>query len=187
MISYPAAFSLATVQPTVRLEVGPIAAWTPNEPRKIRPYVAEQLPELFTAPATNVNTISVERTFWEKATILHQEAHHGVDKPLPPRYSRHYYDLYKLSLLPVCGKALARLDLLKEVAAFKMRFYRCAWARYEDARPGSLCLLPTAHHERALRRDYTSMGQMLFGEIPSFDEIMKGLKTLETAVNAIAD
>jgi len=28
------------------------------------------------------------------------------------------------------------------------------------------------------------MTQMLFGEVPSFDEIMEGLRDLETAINA---
>ncbi len=75
LIHYPGAFSLAAIQPIVRLEIGPIAAWTPNEKRAIRPYAAEQLPHLFSVPETTASTIAAERTFWEKATILHQEAH----------------------------------------------------------------------------------------------------------------
>jgi len=31
---------------------------------------------------------------WEKATILHQEAHRSAEKRLPPHYSRHCYDMY---------------------------------------------------------------------------------------------
>ena len=73
----------------------------PNEEKAIRPYAAEQFPKLFANPGTTVRTIAVERTFWEKATILHQEAHRGPDRALPPRYSRHYYDVYRLSLLPL--------------------------------------------------------------------------------------
>lgn len=185
LIRYPRAFTLAAVQPTLRLEIGPIAAWKPNAPRNIRPYAAEQVPEVFKQSTTTVPTISAERTFWEKATILHQEAHRSAEKPLPPRYSRHYYDLYRMTLLPIRERALERIDLLKEVADFKTRFYRCPWARYEEAKPGSLRLLPPSYHEKELRKDYAAMAEMLFGDIPSLDNIIEGLGGLEAAINAM--
>ena len=66
-----------------------------------------------------------------------------------------------------------------------MQFYRCPWALYEEARPGSLRLLPPAHHLAELERDYRAMQVMLFGQIPSFDEIMKELAALEKAINEL--
>jgi hypothetical protein len=185
LIQYPMAFSLSAIQPQIRLEIGPMAAWTPNDQRRIRPYAAEQFPSLFGQPETTVRTIVAERTFWEKATILHQEAHRGADRPLPQRYSRHYYDLYRLSRTPIRDAALAHIGLLRDVARFKMRFYRCPWARYEDAKPGSLRLLPPEHHAVELRKDYGSMQAMLFGQVPTFDEILAGLDGLEKSINAL--
>ena len=137
LIQYPAAFSLAAIQPQVRLEIGPMAAWIPNEPRMVRPYAAEQFPDQFNKGETSVRTIVAERTFWEKATILHQEAHRGAEKKQPPRYSRHYYDLFRLCRLPIRARALETFDLLRDVVQFKMRFYRCSWARYEEASPAA--------------------------------------------------
>ena len=183
LIPYPRAFSLAAVQPQIRLEIGPIAAWVPNEPRTIRPYAAEQFPQLFSQAESTVRTIAAERTFWEKATILHQEAHRALEKPLPPRYSRHYYDLYRLSRSPIREKALARMDLLQDVAQFKIRFYRCPWAKYEEAKPGSLRLLPPEHHGAELQRDYRSMRAMLFGRVPTFEAIVTELAALEKQIN----
>ena len=185
LIQYPRAFSLDAINPQIRLEIGPLAAWVPNEQKPIRPYSAEQFPKVFTKPGTTVRTIAVERTFWEKATILHQEAHRGPDRPLPPRYSRHYYDMYRLSLLPLRDDALARIDLLQEVVRFKMRFYRSPWAKYEEATPGSLLLLPPTHHVPELQRDYAAMRAMLFGTVPTFDEIISGLSALEKSINAL--
>jgi hypothetical protein len=185
LIEYPRAFSLAAIQPQIRLEIGPMAAWVPNEQRSVRPYAAEQFAELFQQPDSTVRTIVAERTFWEKATILHQEAHRGPDKPLPPRYSRHYYDLCRLSRMPIRDSALADVSLLREVAGFKMRFYRCPWARYEDAKPGSLRLLPPEHHMTELRRDYAAMQAMLFGQVPKFDQIISEIAELERAVNGL--
>jgi hypothetical protein len=184
LIRYPRAFSLDAIQPEVRLEIGPMAAWFPQSIQTIRPYAAEHFPDMFKMPSTQVRTINAERTFWEKATILHQEAHRAPEKSLPPRYSRHYYDLYRMALSPVCDNALRRLDLLGDVVAFKQRFYRSPWAMYEAARPGSLCLLPPEHNRKGLVEDYARMRAMLFGSIPDFTAIEQGLAELEQRINA---
>jgi hypothetical protein len=110
--------------------------------------------------------IAAERTFWEKATILHQEAHGTA--LIPQRYSRHCYDLCKLAASRVRASALADPKLLRDVVAFKQRFYPSAWARYDLAAPGSLKLLPTAHsHMEDLARDYEEMQVMLFVHLPN--------------------
>jgi len=183
LITYPKAFSLESIRPQVVLEIGPLAEAVPNKPIDIGPYAAERFPNVFRQSATTVTTVLAERTFWEKATILHQEAHRGIGRSIPQRYSRHYYDLYRLSRLPVKSAALAKTDLLAEVVRFKMKFYRCPWAKYEEAKPGTLRLLPTEHHVAVLRRDYEDMQPMLFGVIPGFEDILAGLATLENEIN----
>jgi hypothetical protein len=187
LIRYPRAFALDAIQPEVRLEIGPMAAWLPQSVRAIRPYAAEYFPDAFRLAATEVPTIDAERTFWEKATILHQEAHREPGKPLPPRYSRHYYDLYRMSLAPVAEEALDRMDLLDDVVEFKKRFYRSPWANYDAARPGTLRLLPAAHHRKNLAQDYDKMQAMLFGSIPDFNTIEQGLMDLEERINRQVD
>lgn len=74
-IRYPAAFSEAYIRPEVRLEIGPLASWVPSAPHTVRPYAFDVFPKLFVNPHCPVIAIAAERTFWEKATILHQEAH----------------------------------------------------------------------------------------------------------------
>jgi hypothetical protein len=80
-----------------------------------------------------VVAIDAERTFREKAKILHQEAHRPGT--IPTRYSRHYYDLYRLSESSIRSSALSDLALLKAVVEFKGRFYYSSWARYDLAVP----------------------------------------------------
>jgi len=183
---YPRAFALAAIIPQIKLEIGPLAAWQPNEERKICCFAAEHFPVFFEKSHTSVRTTSAERTFWEKVTILHQEAHRGPDKTLPARFSRHYYDLYRLSLLPIADSALTSLSLLEEVVQFKTRFYRCSWARYDLARPGSIRLLPPDHHLGELQRDYRAMQAMLFGIVPDFNEIISSLGNLENRINSLS-
>jgi hypothetical protein len=38
-----------------------------------RAYAAEARPEVFEVPICEVDTLAIERTFWEKATILHAD------------------------------------------------------------------------------------------------------------------
>ena len=110
------------------MEIGTLAAWTPAELVDIAPYAAEQYPQLFKQKDVAVLTVAPERTFWEKATILHHEANRPEHLPMPQRYSRHYYDLYCMAKSPVKGKAFAQLSLLQKVVDFKMKFYPRAWA-----------------------------------------------------------
>jgi hypothetical protein len=129
--------------------------------------------------------IAAERTFWEKATLLHQEAHR--ETVIPQRYSRHYYDVYRLALSPVRDLALADFDLLREVVRFKQRFYPSAWARYDLAVPGTFRLLPARQSQLVeLERDYDDMQLMLFGDPPVFKEIIVILTQLESQINGIA-
>lgn len=93
---YPKSFSNNAILQAIRLEIGPLAAWVPSENRIIKSYAAEKYPAVFGNPETSVRTVMAKRTFWEKATILHQEAHRDTKRSLPVRYSRHYYDLYSM-------------------------------------------------------------------------------------------
>jgi hypothetical protein len=180
-VTYPAAFSETYLRPNVRLEIGPLASWVPSAPHVIRPYAADIFPEVFAEPTCPVVAIDAERTFWEKATILHQQAHRvGV---MPPRYSRHYYDLHQLAHSPVKDAALREMALLGDVIAFKRRFYPCGWAKYEQARPGTFKLSPDALHRPDLEKDYNGMRVMIFGEVPPFARIIDTLARLEEDIN----
>lgn len=180
-VGYPAAFSENYIRPEVRLEIGPLASWIPSGRYLIQPYAAGIFPEVFEEPACPVVAIAAERTFWEKATLLHQEAHR--DGVLPSRYSRHYYDAYKLASSPVRQRALEDLELLRQVVEFKQRFYPCGWACYERAKPGTFRLVADRARHPVLRRDYRDMGIMIFGEIPKFDTLMDTLQRLEDEIN----
>jgi|AntAceMinimDraft_9_1070365.scaffolds.fasta_scaffold15527_3 hypothetical protein len=184
-VRYPAAFSEKYLRPEVRLEIGPLASLVPRGGFRIKPYAAEAFPDVFESPECPVVAIKAERTFWEKATILHKQAHRiGT---LPPRYSRHYYDMYRLAGSKFKTNALGDLKLLEDVAQFKIRFYKCLWARYEDARPGTFKLVPKGEHIGALKKDYRQMEVMIFGEAPEFDRILETLAYLENEINGYTE
>jgi hypothetical protein len=184
-VIYPAAFSDVYLRPEVRLEIGPLAAWMPYDHYRIRPYAAEAFPQLFKQADCAVQAIRAERTFWEKATILHHEANRPESSPQPLRYSRHYYDLAMMAAAPVKDAALADLALLEDVVAFKQRFYRRPWAHYDLAMPGTFRLIPSTHVLSAIEKDYAQMRNMIFGRYPDFGEIIGTLRNLEVEINEL--
>ncbi len=185
LFAYPRIFSNAATLPVIRIEAGALSAWTPAEEGLLRPYVSEQYPDLFEQPETSILTVSPERTFWEKATILHHEAHRPENLKMPERYSRHYYDLVKLAHSPVKEKAFTQLDLLQKVVDFKIKFYPRGWAKYAEAVPGTLKLIPPEYRFPALRTDYAAMQDMIYGDAPSFDEMMDEIQQLENEINKL--
>ncbi len=182
-IHYPAAFPDNYLRPEIRLEIGPLASWLPHEDHLIRSYAAEEFPGVFQQAACQVKVIGAERTFWEKVTILHHEAHRPANNPQPSRYSRHYYDLAKLAQTPIKERALRNLTLLDSVVAFKQKFYPRAWAKYELARPGTLKLMPTNQVLASVKDDYRGMANMIFGHKPMFSEVLLVLEYLEAEIN----
>lgn len=176
---YPSLFEHPATLRVIRLEIGPLAVWTPAVMAKITPYAAEQYPALFKQTTTSVRTVAPERTFWEKATILHHEANRPPALPMPGRYSRHYYDLYQLSKTTIKDAAIAHPDILKNVVDFKRKFYPRKWAKYEEIFTDGLKLAPPEIRLSALTSDYLSMRDMLFGEVPTFESIISNLQLLQ--------
>ena len=83
IFAYPNLFTDASTLQVIRLEIGALAAWTPAKLVDIVPYAAEQYPQLFRQKEVSVLTVAPERTFWEKATILHHEAHRPGHLSMP--------------------------------------------------------------------------------------------------------
>ena len=181
---YPCAFSDESILREIRLESGALAAWTPAAYHAVRPYAADFYPQLFKNAETQVYTVEPERTFWEKVTILHREAMRTPERgPMPSRYSRHYYDLWCMIQSGTKDAALKKLDLLDDVVSFKRKFYRCSWARYEQATSKEIRLMPPEHALSGLKEDYRHMQNMIFGPKPSFEDILGAIQELEVEIH----
>ena len=175
------------LRPEVRLELGTHAELIPNGEYTLRPYSAEYFPDKFDEPDCYVQAIKIERTFWEKVTILHQEHFHTAEKAAPVRFSRHYYDTYMIFQDKETREAAFQPPtLLGSVVEHKKRFYPRRWARYDLAVPETLEVMPSDLWGNFLKRDYRNMEIMMFGEIPSFGEILTGLQSLENTIREMA-
>lgn len=177
----------AYVRPIIRLEMGARGEQWPAVSADIRPYAAEALPtlRLWKDPKSGVKVLSAERTFWEKATLLHKWHHCPATRSLPDKQSRHYYDVVKLYRLGVGTRAVEDLDLLRKVTAHQQVFFHTPWAKFEEAIPGTLRLVPPETRRKELAKDYDEMRrEMIFGDAPTLEELLTVLEEIENRVNA---
>lgn len=180
---YPQSFDSSYIRPEVLIEVGPMSAMAPSRDKVISTYASQQFPNVFDAPDINIRTIEARKTFWDKITILHVEAHRSAERTQPARYSRHYYDVFQMLNSWVKKDAMSDIALLKSVAAFKNKFYPQGWANYQGILDGTVNLMPMEHTMANLSRDYQSMKEMIHGAYPGFEEIMDAIKQFEIELN----
>lgn len=186
LIHYPQAFPMDSyLRPEIKLEIGALAAWDPHQSAVVTPYAAEHFPHVFIHKEARIQVTTAERTFWEKATILHAEAGRPESNRYRERYARHYYDMVMLARNEqIKAQALTNPALLEKVVEFKQRFYSgSAWCAYPDAKPGTFRLLPPPHFLSDLRKDYQEMKNMIYGEYPSLETILAELIKLQEEIN----
>ncbi len=173
------------VQPQVKLELGSLTDQEPSGIHTATSWVAEEFPDEFKEPEFNVISLEPERTFWEKATILHAEFHRPPEKPMRPHLSRDIYDLCKIAAHESGQNALADLNLFKRVVKFKKVCFYNTWANYDEAKPGTFHLLPPEHRLAGVKTDFKLMQQeMIFEDSPDFDELLEQLRTIEKKINS---
>ena len=173
------------VRRVVLLELGARSDHWPAEDHVVRPYAAEALPKLFKDSDCPVRSLSAGRTFWEKITLLHAEAHRPAESPIGNRLSRHYYDVAKLYESPLGMPAMNNWALLEQVVTHKRLFFRSAWSNYQTAKPGTFRLVPPPERHAILKADYRAMQEnMIFGKSDSFEELMDVISRIEAKLNA---
>jgi hypothetical protein len=191
LFGYPPALPAETygaggyIRPIIRLEFGGRNEVWPAEVHRVRPYCLEEFPTLSENPACDVNVLAAERTFWEKATLVHAEYHRPESNRRPERVSRHYSDLARLTQSDVGTRAIEQLELLRAVAEHKARYFPSRWARYDEALRGNLHVIPHDRLVEELRFDYAQMREMFFEEPEPFDAMLEALRQLEVRVNEL--
>ncbi len=173
----------AYIAPLVKMEFGSLTDQRPTGTHPITPMIAEVAPDAFDDFHAKVVALEFERSFWEKATILHAEYHRPAEQPMRDRFARHYADFAALWLHPDGRSSAARLDLLERVRIHKSRFFASNWARYETAIPGKLRLAPPDTRIVELRRDYAVMEPMFLSTPPDFDSVLDTLHKAEDTIN----
>lgn len=171
------------IAPLVKMEFGSLTDQRPTGSHTITPFIATLAPGAFDDFQAEVVALEIERTFWEKATILHAEYHRPTGQPVRNRFARHYADFASLWNHPGGRTTASTFALLERVRLHKSRFFTSSWAHYETAVPGTLRLAPPESRLAELRRDYAAMHPMFLSPPPSFDAVLAALHEAEDAIN----
>lgn len=163
----------------VVLEVSARSLLEPTEKIQIKSILGKNLPVI---PLTNspVYTAIPAKTFLEKAFLIHElfsVPGHGM---IAERKSRHLYDLYVMM-----NNDFARNAVTDDVLWESIRHHREIYTsvRGVDYAPDvrkRIQLIPRKDIIDTWRTDYEAMREsMIYGEKPTFDELLKGLAKLQ--------
>lgn len=185
LFRYPAVFAAGGyLRPVIKIELGARSDTEPSANPEIQPYLAAALPGELPNAAFTLRTVAPERTFWEKAMLLHEETYRGGGQGPGARLARHYYDLWCLIGAGIGDRAVASEGLFDRVAAHRRLFFRKSKDAQDSLRPGSLRLLPLDDHRAAWEQDYEAMREaMFFGETPPFGDILRVVGHFERDFN----
>jgi hypothetical protein len=184
LFEYPRMFATPYLRPVVKIELGARSDTEPSATPTIRPYLAEALPGELGDSAFTVRALDPKRTFWEKASLLHEETYRAGDKGPTARLARHYYDLWCLIRAGIADAAMADGDLFARVAAHRAIYFRKRRDAQESLRRGSLRLLPAIEVRGDWKRDYEAMREaMFFSEPPDFEEILDVVGAFQNTFN----
>ncbi len=188
LVWYPRADNSETgyVQAAIKIESGAKSALDPNQPRTITPYVADDLPSLV-LDVPDVTTINAERTFWDKIVITHGLRNwferRGELRQEGQRISRHYYDLHCLLQDGLGKDAAMNQELGKDCIEHAKTFFNRPDFNLDSAVPGSFTLSPVGEMIDRLMIDYGNTEAMIFGDAPSYADILASISQLEEILN----
>lgn len=174
-------------RPVVKAEFGARGDPWPTISHVVQPLLEDVTPAVALSARAEVVTLAAERTFWEKATLLHA-IHHGTltrpDKRVD-RLSRHLYDLHQIWHQPeLRARLLENPGLLQAVVRNKAVFFKEGKARYDLVEGFGLNAVPHPDLEARLREDYDAMESMFFPDstVPAFDELLSTLAEIDATV-----
>jgi hypothetical protein len=172
------------IQPKVKLELGSLTDQEPYNEHSIISWVAEEFPDEIRDPTIRVVSIDPERTFWEKATILHAEYHRPQEKPMRSHLSRDIYDVCLMANHEYGKKALERQDIRDRVVEYKKKYFHSGWKNFGTAKAGTFRLVPPDHRLSDLKNDFLKMEEMFFEKPPKFSDLINQLYEIEKIVNS---
>lgn len=182
-IFYPQLFQAPAggyIRPRVLLECGGKAGLEPSDTHTVTPMVLEGL-GVQHDDSCIVDVLGCDRTFFEKLTALHEINHRGAAS-LGERQSRHIYDV--IAIHEQNPEFVENQDLLAKVVDHKQKYFKREAAKWNEAVPGSLNIMPKGEVAKALEEDWEKMGVMFPGDLPwAFADMMQRLKAISDQVN----
>ncbi|MBU3661067.1 MAG: nucleotidyl transferase AbiEii/AbiGii toxin family protein [Flavobacteriales bacterium] len=172
----------------VKIEFSVRSKREPNETREMSSILNAYFPNpIYEEQLIKVLTIKPERTLIEKILLLHEEYNRNeVSKMRTHRMSRHYYDIYMIYRKSQFGVILKNNNFIQEVIHHRKLYSRLRHFEYNSLQIGKISIIPLSEIIIALENDYQEMShEMMYGETPTFREILEVVKEIEATFNLI--
>lgn len=170
----------AYLRPDIVLEVSARSLLEPAEPIHIRSLVREYLPSVVPIEDNVVCTATPDKTFLEKAFLLHELFSVPDNGAHADRKSRHLYDLYMMMDKEFARQAVADDELWESIRRHREVYTSVRGVDYEQDVRKRIRLVPPEGVLEAWRDDYSAMSEaMIYGRKPSFDALLQAMMTLQ--------
>ncbi len=187
-IYYPSVIkSPGYIQPKVQVEIGCRSLREPFTVKSFSSLVDENYPDAkFEQSSIKVPTVNPERTFLEKIFLLHEEFQRPEEKIRVDRLSRHLYDVYQLSKTTFAEKGIKDKELYETIVRHRYNYTKLGGVNYNLHNPKTINPIPPLKFIKDWEKDYKTMQeQMIYGESPSFNEMLKEIKEFTEKLNQI--
>jgi hypothetical protein len=188
-IKYNSIFSANSyIQEKVLIEIGARSLLEPSENIRLRSMIAEIFPETdFADSFIEIPTVIPQRTFLEKAFLLHEEFQKSAENIRIDRMSRHLYDLEKLMNTSFAESAFADTELYLAIVNHRKHLTAIKGVDYSTHSPDKINFVPPDAVVGKWKNDYEIMVEnMTYGESLPFDKLLEKITLLNKKFRNIA-
>ena len=181
-VSYESVFKdqLSYLPPTIKIEVGARSLLEPSVKARLSSMVEQTFSQISTTIVDSiVNTAIAEKTFLEKAFLLHElfSVRKDIDAQ---RKSRHMYDLHMMMKQGVDINALPNADLWETIRHHRSMLTSMQGVDYDADIKKTIQLIPPSESLANWKKDYKEMSSaMIYGDKPAFAELLESMNWLE--------
>ena len=169
----------------VKLEIGARSLLEPTTESVVTSIIEDELPISTTIKQVMIPTALAEKTFLEKAFLLHELFSSQTSREAN-RKSRHLYDLAQMMNTDIAARAIANDELWNTIHHHRELFTSMSGVDYSPDIRKRIMLLPPDDVIDDWRNDYKDMqSSMIYGEEPTFDDLMKMMIELENLFHKI--
>lgn len=167
------------IRPRVIIEAGARSIYEPVIIKPVKSFVAEVFPnQSFTDPSIAARLTPAERTFLEKAFLLHEEFHKPIEQIRSDRMSRHLYDLERMMDTQV-SEVVSNISLYNEIIEHRRKFIGLRGFNYETLRHESINFTPPANITDAWEKDYQAMQEsIIYGKSLPYEKLIERITRL---------
>ncbi len=176
-------------KPGIILEIGSRSLREPFSKMPVISFATEEKASSgLTKEDISIPAVNPERTFLEKIFLIHETLAGEYDPIKSNRMSRHLYDLVKINKTQFASIALGATELYSTIVEHRSKFTRISGIDYSKHQPSQIVLIPGEQVLKVWKSDYEKMREfMIFGEAPTFNELIPELRSLQQKINNLPD